>query len=62
VEIDQVVDMLILVIPPGGGDDLQASKKGIVEAADLILVNKADGELMTTARHTKADYAGFDLI
>ena len=51
--------MLILVIPPGGGDDLQASKKGIVEAADLILVNKADGELMSTARHTKADYAGF---
>jgi len=36
----------------------QASKKGIVEAADAILVNKADGDLLPTARNTKADYAG----
>jgi LAO/AO transport system kinase len=50
VEIDQVVDLLLLVIPPGGGDDLQASKKGIVEAADMILVNKADGDLLPLAR------------
>ncbi len=58
VEIDEVVDILLLVIPPGGGDDLQASKKGIMEAADLILVNKADGALLTLAKHTKADYQG----
>jgi len=58
VEIDQVVDMLLLVVPPGGGDDLQASKKGIVEAADIILVNKADGDLLPLARSTKSDYAG----
>ena len=58
VEIDQVVDMLLLVVPPGGGDDLQASKKGIVEAADMILINKADGDLLPLARSTKSDYAG----
>ena len=44
------MDLLLLVIPPGGGDDLQASKKGIVEAADFILVNKADGDLLPLAR------------
>ncbi len=58
VDIDNAVDMLIVVVPPGGGDGLQASKKGIMEAADLVLVNKADGNLLEAARHTKADYAG----
>jgi LAO/AO transport system kinase len=50
--------MLLLLVPPGGGDSLQATKKGIMEAADLILVNKADGDLLTAAKHTKSDYAG----
>ncbi len=58
VDIDQAVDMLIVLIPPGGGDGLQATKKGIMEAADLLLVNKADGTLLTQAKHTKADYSG----
>lgn len=58
VDIDAAVDMLILIVPPGGGDSLQASKKGIMEAADLILVNKADGDLLGPANHTKADYSG----
>ena len=58
VDIDQAVDMLLLLVPPGGGDSLQATKKGIMEAADLIVVNKADGDLMNSAKHTKADYAG----
>lgn len=35
--------MLVVILPPGSGDGLQASKKGIMEAADLVLVNKADG-------------------
>ena len=59
VEIDQAVDILLLIIPPGGGDDLQASKKGIMEAADMVIVNKADGPLLTAAKHTKADYSGY---
>lgn len=58
VDIDAAVDMLILLVPPGGGDGLQASKKGIMEAADLIIVNKADGSLLDSAKHTKADYSG----
>jgi LAO/AO transport system kinase len=58
VDIDGAVDILILVVPPTAGDSLQASKKGIMEAADLILINKADGELLPSAKHTKADYAG----
>ena len=58
VDIDIAVDMVIIVVPPGSGDGLQASKKGIMEAADLVLVNKADGHLLDAAKHTKADYSG----
>jgi LAO/AO transport system kinase len=58
VDIDGVVDMLLLVVPPTAGDSLQAAKKGIMEAADMIIVNKADGDLLNAAKHTKADYGG----
>ncbi len=58
VDIDTAVDMLILLVPPGGGDSLQGIKKGIMEAADLVVINKADGDLYNSAKHTKADYAG----
>lgn len=56
VEIAQSVDMLVLIIPPGGGDELQGVKKGIMEVADLVLVNKADGNLLQAARSTKVEY------
>lgn len=58
VEVQQSVDMLVLAIPPGGGDDLQGVKKGIVEVADLIVVTKADGNLLTAAKRTAGDYRG----
>lgn len=58
VDIDNAVDMLLVIVPPGGGDGLQASKKGIMEVADLVVVNKADGSLESAAKHTKADYSG----
>lgn len=58
VDIDNAVDMLLVIVPPGGGDSLQASKKGIMEAADAVIVNKADGGLLVAAKHTKSDYAG----
>lgn len=48
--IDDTVDMVMLLVPPAGGDELQGSKKGIVEIADIIVVNKADGELMMYGR------------
>ena len=44
--IDEAVDIVLLLVPPGGGDELQGSKKGIVEVADLIVVNKADGNFL----------------
>jgi LAO/AO transport system kinase len=56
VEVQQSVDMLVLTIPPGGGDDLQGVKKGIVEVADLIVVTKADGSLLTAAKQTAGHY------
>ncbi|MFV0301075.1 MAG: methylmalonyl Co-A mutase-associated GTPase MeaB [Paracoccus sp. (in: a-proteobacteria)] len=51
-------DLFVLLLAPAGGDELQGVKRGIMEMADLILVNKADGDLLTTARRTVADYAG----
>ena len=50
--------MLVLIVPPGGGDELQGVKKGIVEVADLLIVNKADGNLKQAARSTATDYHG----
>lgn len=52
-----IVDMLVMLLPPGGGDELQGLKKGIVELADLLLVNKADGDLAAAAERTAAEYA-----
>ncbi|MBV0911319.1 methylmalonyl Co-A mutase-associated GTPase MeaB [Anianabacter salinae] len=51
-------DIFVLLMAPAGGDELQGVKRGIMEIADLILVNKADGELAATARRTQADYRG----
>ena len=42
VDISQAVDMVCLILPPTAGDELQGFKKGIVEIADMIIVNKAD--------------------
>jgi LAO/AO transport system kinase len=54
--VAEMVDMFLLLLQPGGGDDLQGMKRGIVELADLILVNKSDGELKVPAGRTAADY------
>ena len=56
IEVAQSVDMLILLLPPGGGDELQGVKKGIMEVANLLCVTKADGHLLMAARHTASDY------
>ncbi|MCR8722991.1 methylmalonyl Co-A mutase-associated GTPase MeaB [Frigidibacter sp. ROC022] len=53
-----MADLFVLLMAPGGGDELQGVKRGIMEIADLILVNKADGDLLPAARRTRADYAG----
>jgi LAO/AO transport system kinase len=54
--VADMTDMFLLLLLPGGGDELQGIKRGIVELADMILINKADGELQATARHSAADY------
>jgi LAO/AO transport system kinase len=56
--VAQMVDVFLLLLAPGGGDELQGVKRGIMEIADVILVNKADGDLLAAARRTCADYAG----
>lgn len=56
--VADMVDLFLLLLLPGGGDELQGLKKGIVEIADLLLVNKADGDLAAPARRTAADYRG----
>lgn len=53
-----MVDAFLLLLAPAGGDELQGVKRGIMEMADLILINKADGEMKSAAMRTCADYAG----
>mgnify|MGYP001627956852 CR=1 FL=1 len=56
--VAEMSDLFLLLLAPAGGDELQGVKRGIMEMADLILVNKADGALKPTAMRTCADYAG----
>ncbi len=56
--VAQMSDLFILLMAPAGGDELQGVKRGIMESADIILVNKADGDLRPAATRTCADYAG----
>ena len=55
-DVADMVDVFVLLLAPGGGDEVQGIKKGIVEFADLIVVNKADGDLADAARRLRADY------
>ncbi len=54
--VADMVDLFMLLLLPGGGDELQGIKKGIVELADLVVVNKADGDLLMAARLAVAEY------
>lgn len=54
----EMSDLFLLLLAPAGGDELQGVKRGIMEMADILLVNKADGELKRQAIRTCADYAG----
>jgi LAO/AO transport system kinase len=55
--VAEMVDMFVLILPPAGGDELQGIKRGVIELADLVLINKADGELAAAAQRSVADYA-----
>lgn len=54
--VRSMVDFFLVVVLTGAGDDLQGVKKGVIELADAILVNKADGDNKTRALVTRADY------
>lgn len=54
--VADMTDMFVLLLLPGAGDELQGIKRGIMELADLILINKADGELEDAATRAAADY------
>ncbi len=54
--VAEMVDIFLLLLLPGGGDELQGIKKGIVELADVVVVNKADGDLAAAAERAAAEY------
>ncbi|MDO5756781.1 MAG: methylmalonyl Co-A mutase-associated GTPase MeaB [Rhodobacterales bacterium] len=56
--VAEMSDLFVLLLAPAGGDELQGVKRGIMEIADIILINKADGDLKHAARRTCADYSG----
>ncbi|NWH07721.1 MAG: methylmalonyl Co-A mutase-associated GTPase MeaB [Alphaproteobacteria bacterium] len=56
--VADMADMFMLILSPGGGDELQGIKRGIMELADLVIVNKADGDLLPAARRAAADAQG----
>jgi len=54
--VADLTDLFLLLLLPGGGDELQGLKRGIVEMADLVLVNKADGEFAGAAQRSASEY------
>ena len=54
--VADMVDLFMLLLAPGGGDELQGLKRGIVERAELVVVNKTDGVLAGAAREVAAGY------
>jgi LAO/AO transport system kinase len=51
-----MVDIFVALMLPGAGDDLQGIKRGVIELADVIAVNKADGDNHKRARLAASDY------
>jgi LAO/AO transport system kinase len=56
VAVADMVDCFVLLAAPGGGDELQGIKRGIMELADVVVVNKSDGDLKAAAQRAVADY------
>ena len=51
-----MIDIFIVLLSPGAGDQLQGIKRGIIEVADILVVNKSDGDLKSSSRNTVLDY------
>jgi LAO/AO transport system kinase len=56
IAVADMVDFFLVLLLSGGGDDLQGIKKGIIEIADMIAINKADGDNVTRAERAASDY------
>ncbi len=56
ITVASMVDTFVLLVQPGGGDELQGAKKGILELVDIIVVNKADGDLKKLANQSASQY------
>jgi GTPase len=54
--VADMTDLFVLLASPGGGDDLQGIKRGVMELADLLIVTKADGDLLAAANRAASDY------
>ncbi len=54
--VAQMTDFFLLLMLAGGGDELQGIKRGIMEMADLIVINKADGDNLQKANLAKREY------
>ena len=57
VTVRSMVDFFLLVMIAGAGDELQGIKKGVIELADALLINKADGDNIKRAKMAKAEYS-----
>ncbi|MFK7949632.1 MAG: methylmalonyl Co-A mutase-associated GTPase MeaB [Saprospiraceae bacterium] len=56
VAVHSMVDFFLLLLLPGGGDELQGIKRGVVEMADMIAINKADGDNLAKAKESRKAY------
>jgi len=56
--VEAMVDFFLVLMLAGAGDELQGIKRGVLEIADLIAVNKADGDNVAAAERARAEYAG----
>lgn len=57
VMVSEMVDFFLVLMLAGAGDELQGIKRGILEIADMLAINKADGDNLSKARRAKGDYA-----
>lgn len=62
-EVASMVDFFLVLMMPNAGDELQGIKKGIMELADALVINKADGESINLAKRTQSQYqSAFNLL
>ncbi|MCF6271193.1 MAG: methylmalonyl Co-A mutase-associated GTPase MeaB [Melioribacteraceae bacterium] len=57
ITVRSMVDFFLLLMIPGAGDELQGIKRGVIEIADALLINKADGDNITRAEIAKSEYS-----